>query len=293
MTLDINLGKFLFRVILCCGLVTGASFAAPPLKYASPMGDERWKMTGNPIRCGLSLVIPNYGVGYFEQYATKPPHFILRKWEQVNRRLPAQLVARSPVWKPAGPNFLIAKTSIRPGDYGIYLERASALKLLDFLSKGYQGSFNYRSEQGFDVAVILSPIKFRKVYSKYQRCLGGLLSFGLDKVKHNVLYFGVDSTELADADKEQLRRIEQYAAADVQIEKIRIVGYSDDTGRKGYNNAISQYRAEAVRNYLVKVGVPRTKIVITWKGVLNPVAPNDTEAGRAANRRVVIDLITR
>ncbi len=269
------------------------SFAALHVNYISPMGDEKWRMSGNPIRCGLSLMIPNYGIGYFEQYATKSPHFILRKWSQVQRSLPAQVVARSPVWKPFGPSFFVSRTFIKPGEYGIYLSREPALKLLTYLSQGYQANFNYQSEEGFDVTVALSPIRFQKVFSLYQRCLGNLLPFNYDDVKESVFHFGIDSKMLTDADKDQLRHIAQYVAADTRIEKVRVEGYADESGRKGYNNAISQFRAEAVKHYLLGLGVPKKKLSVTWFGALKPIARNDTDEGRAANRRVVISLIKK
>ncbi len=271
-----------------------AAVAIPHIDYASPMGDEKWSMSGNPIRCGLSLVIPNYGIGYFEQYATQSPHFILRKWDQVQKALPAQVLAKPPVWKPNLPNsYVVAKSYIKPGEFGIYLGREPALKLLIFLSQGYQANFNYLSEEGFSVTVALSPIRFQKVYSKYQQCLSGLLPFNYNDVKESVFHFDVDSRQLSDDDKLQLRRIAQYIKADIQIDIIRIVGYADESGRKGYNNAISQYRAESVQNYLIWLGVPKSKLSVTWVGALKPVARNDTDEGRAANRRVVVDLIKK
>ncbi|HAT8180362.1 TPA: OmpA family protein [Legionella pneumophila] len=274
--------------------ITTTIFAAPSIQYVSPMGEENWRMTGNPLRCGLSLTIPNYGIGYFEQYATQPPHFILRKWDQVQRALPAQVIATPPVWKPLlKGSYLVARTFIKPGEYGLFLNRQPALKLLTFLSQGYQANFNYLSEEGFRMTVTLSPIRFQKVYSQYQRCLGRLLSFNYDDVKENVFHFGVDSKLLSDADKAQLRRIAQYVDADIQIDVIKIIGHADDSGRKGYNNAISQYRAEAVKNYLIWLGVPQRKLSITWVGALQPIARNDTDEGRAANRRVVVTLIKK
>lgn len=274
--------------------ISTSAFAVPHIQYASPMGEENWRMSGNPVRCGLSLTIPNYGIGYFEQYATKSPHFILRKWDQVQRALPAQVIATPPVWKPLLPkSYMVARTFIKPGEYGLFLNRRPALKLLTFLSQGYQANFNYLSEEGFRITVTLSPIHFQKVYSQYQRCLGGLLSFTYEDVKESTFHFGVDGKLLSDADKAQLRRIAQYVGADIQIDVIKIVGYADDTGRKGYNNAISQYRAEAVKNYLIWLGVPQRKLTITWVGALQPVARNDTDEGRAANRRVVVTLIKK
>lgn len=285
--------KFLMITALSYLLCMNGTFAALQVNFASPMGEEKWRMSGNPIRCGLSLTIPNYGIGYFEQYATKPPHFILRKWSQVQRALPAQVVARSPVWKPEGATLFVTKSFIKPGEYGIYLTRDPALKLLTYLSQGYQANFMYHSEEGFNVSVALSPIYFQKVYSKYQRCLGSLLSFNYEHVKESVFHFGVDSNDLTDADKNQLRRIAQYVAADSQIEVIKIEGYADESGRKGYNNAVSQFRAEAVRNYLLKIGISKKKLSVTWFGAQKPVARNDTDEGRAANRRVAVGLIKK
>lgn len=293
MAFRLRIGKHLKISAMGSVFAINSAFAALHVDFMSPMGDEKWRMSGNPIRCGLSLMIPNYGIGYFEQYATKSPHFILRKWSQIQRALPAQVVARSPVWKPFGPSFLVGRTFIKPGEYGIYLPREPALKLLTYLSQGYQANFNYRSEEGFDVTVALSPIRFQKVFSLYQRCLGNLLPFNYDDVKESVFHYDLDSNMLTDADKDQLRRIAQYVAADTRIEKIRVEGYADESGRKGYNNAISQFRAEAVKHYLLGLGVPKKKLSVTWFGELKPVARNDTDEGRAANRRVVISLIKK
>lgn len=259
------------------------------LDFASPMGQESWRATGNPLRCGLSLAIPNYGVGYFEQYATKDPHFILRTWNEVQQVLPALVLASPPVWKE-GRNFMVAKSSIKPGEFGMFLPRTPALKLLYFLSQGYNANFNYRNEQGFTTTIVLSPIRFQKVYAKYQRCISNLLPFNYDDVKESTFLFASDSRMISEEGKVQLRRIAQYLAADRQIDSVRVVGYADDSGRKGYNNAISEYRAKAVEHYLLSLGVPKEKLSVTWVGAQQPVARNDTDDGRAANRRVIVTM---
>lgn len=288
-----DMNRFVRIAVLSYTISMSSAFALPQVNYASPMGEEKWRMSGNPIRCGLALTIPNYGIGYFEQYATKQPHFILRKWDEEQRALPAQVSVISPVWKPGGQSFFVTKSLIKPGGYGIFLAREPTLKLLIYLSEGYQATFNYRSAEGFNTTVALSPIRFQKVYARYQRCLGNLLPFNYADVKETVFHFGVDSRELTDADKDQLKRIAQYVAADVDIEVIKVLGYADESGRKGYNNAVSQVRAEEVRNYLLKIGVPKKKLFVTWFGALKPIGRNDTDEGRAANRRVIVDLIKK
>lgn len=276
-------------ILLYCWPINGC-LAGISVHYASPMGDENWRMSGNRLRCGLSLTVPNYGIAYFEQYAAKPSHFILSKWQQVERRLPAVVFAAPPVWKPGGNSYLIAKTSVNPGEYGLYLPRDPAIKLLTYLAQGYQTRFQYQSEQGFAVTVSLSPANFQKVYAKYQRCLGNLLPFDYASVRESILLFNTDSDELSDAAKQQLKKIAEYCRADPLVKRVKVAGYTDDTGRKSYNNAVSEGRAKTVANYLLSLGVQQSRLSVTWYGVQNPVASNDTEEGKAANRRVVIKI---
>jgi outer membrane protein OmpA-like peptidoglycan-associated protein len=294
MTIGRGISRVMLTTTLFVYLGIGVVIAAPQIQYASPMGDENWRMNGTQLRCGLALTIPNYGIGYFEQYATKRPHFILRKWDQVQRAIPAQVIATPPIWKPnQKQSYAFGRVYIKPGEFGLFLDREPTLKILTFLSQGYQINVNYLSEQGFGTSVSLSPIRFRKVYSEYQNCVGNLLTFDYADVKESVFHFGMDSRALSDADKNQLRRVAKYVEVDTQIDKIEVVGYADESGRKGYNNAISEYRAKAVKNYLLWLGVPKSKLNVTWVGAKFPVGRNDTEEGRAANRRVTITLIKK
>ncbi|ASQ44685.1 flagellar protein MotY [Legionella clemsonensis] len=279
------------RIVTLCWLLPMSTLAAVHVDYASPMGDENWRMSGNKLRCGLALTVPNYGIAYFEQYAAKSPHFILSKWQQVQKQLPAVVYATPPVWKPYGKSYFITKTTVNPGQYGFYLPREPALKILAFLAEGFQAKFEYQSEEGFPVTVALSPVRFQPVYAKYQRCLGNLLPFDYDSVKTSIIYFNTDSFELSDEAKEQLRKVAIYSRADRQVRKIQIAGYTDDTGRKSYNNAVSEARAKAVANYLRSQGVSVERLSVTWYGIKDPVAPNDSEAGKTLNRRVMVKMI--
>lgn len=284
------LKQVIMSLLLVNGLLTGPLNAAMVINYASPLGDEHWRMTGNRLRCGLSLTIPDYGVAYFEQYAARPPHFILSKWEQVEKQLSATVFAKEPMWKPRAESFFITKTLVSPGEYAIYMPRDPALKALTYLARGYQTKIEYKSEQGFLVSVAISPVRFQKVYSKYQRCLGSLLPFTFASIRTSVLLFESESDELNDLEKQTLDRVIMYIRADPAIKKVRIAGYTDDRGRKSYNNAISQARAEAVEKYLLQAGIRKSLIYTTWFGLLDPVAPNNSEAGMAKNRRVVVEI---
>jgi outer membrane protein OmpA-like peptidoglycan-associated protein len=76
-----------------------------------------------------------------------------------------------------------------------------------------------------------------------------------------------------------------------EITKLRIEGHTDNQGDDEKNLKLSQARAEAVRDYLVKKGVDGTRLVPQGFGETKAVADNATEAGRAKNRRVEFNIV--
>ena len=76
-----------------------------------------------------------------------------------------------------------------------------------------------------------------------------------------------------------------------EITKIEVAGHTDDRGNARRNLKLSQRRAEAVVVYLVDRGVARGRLVAKGYGELEPIAPNDTEDGRARNRRVEFRIL--
>ena len=102
--------------------------------------------------------------------------------------------------------------------------------------------------------------------------------------------FAFNSAELTAADKAGLDKVAERLKANPQ-EKAKVNGYTDITGPASYNVHLSQKRANAVKDYLVSKGVAASRITTKGYGATDFVAPNDTIANRAKNRRaeVVID----
>ena len=73
--------------------------------------------------------------------------------------------------------------------------------------------------------------------------------------------------------------------------KAEIQGYTDNVGSYKYNVVLSQKRAKAVYDALIKFGVNKDQITWAGYGPKNPIASNDTKEGRAKNRRVVAKII--
>jgi len=87
----------------------------------------------------------------------------------------------------------------------------------------------------------------------------------------------------------ELNKLAQYLIRHPKME-IRINGHSDNSGLKYKNQKISEQRAREVFEYLIKKGV-QNKMYFKGYGSTVPIAPNDTDEGRAKNRRVEFEII--
>jgi len=107
----------------------------------------------------------------------------------------------------------------------------------------------------------------------------------------SVFSFASDSAEVPEAMAPFLKT----AAADLKQLKpghvLEIAGYTDNTGDAALNLALSQKRAEAVREALIKYGVDPDMLVAKGYGEADPVANNDTADGRLKNRRIEYHVV--
>lgn len=69
-----------------------------------------------------------------------------------------------------------------------------------------------------------------------------------------------------------------------------VAGYTDAVGPDAYNQALSERRAEAVRQYLIEQGIAPSRLTTAGYGEADPLASNETEAGRERNRRVELRI---
>ena len=103
------------------------------------------------------------------------------------------------------------------------------------------------------------------------------------------LLFAQDSDQLTPASRDNLRRLatnlEKYPNT-----RIMIVGHTDTQGGTERNLDLSQRRAQAIANFLVDVGVSNARITALGRGDAEPIATNETDAGRQWNRRVEIGI---
>jgi OOP family OmpA-OmpF porin len=109
-------------------------------------------------------------------------------------------------------------------------------------------------------------------------------------LKTDNILFAWDVSDIDPVFHQELNDIGSFMQSHPQAFAV-IDGYSDNTGTVDYNLRLARRRAEIVGNYLSnKFGISSDRLVILWYGQANPFASNDTDAGRALNRRVEIAI---
>lgn len=98
--------------------------------------------------------------------------------------------------------------------------------------------------------------------------------------------FEFDKATLTPEAKETLEEAVTLLKDTDDIVEVRVEGHTDSIGTEAYNQDLSQRRAEAVVNYLTSRGIDGRNLLPVGLGESMPVARNDTDAGRAMNRRV-------
>jgi outer membrane protein OmpA-like peptidoglycan-associated protein len=143
--------------------------------------------------------------------------------------------------------------------------------------KNFGKEVDYQKVQIPDVA----RLKELKVLIKFQPAT----AYTLD----NVLF----ETGKANLKNTSFKAIDELAEAMKAKEtmEIEIAGHTDNVGDKDTNLKLSQERAEAVRDYLIKKGIAANRITAKGYGDTKPVADNSTEKGKQQNRRTEVKII--
>jgi OmpA-OmpF porin, OOP family len=110
-------------------------------------------------------------------------------------------------------------------------------------------------------------------------------TFTLDNV-----HFDTGKPILRAASFKELDEIAEYMKMKEE-EQYEIAGHTDNVGKEEDNLKLSQQRAESVKNYLIKKGIPANRLSAKGYGASQPVADNSTESGRQKNRRTEVKIL--
>lgn len=101
--------------------------------------------------------------------------------------------------------------------------------------------------------------------------------------------FEFDKSDLTPAAQDELDAL-MAKLKNADVTSINAVGHTDSTGSDAYNQGLSERRAASVASYLLSQGLAPDKLTSEGRGEREPVADNDTDQGRAQNRRVDLHI---
>jgi outer membrane protein OmpA-like peptidoglycan-associated protein len=105
------------------------------------------------------------------------------------------------------------------------------------------------------------------------------------------IFFDFDKATLRPESTAELNRLIKLMT-DVPTLKIELGGHTDSKGADEYNQKLSENRAKAVVDYLVKAGVTADRLKSAGYGETKPISTNETDAGRQLNRRTEFKVLS-
>ncbi len=145
------------------------------------------------------------------------------------------------------------------------------------LTGGAIGIYMDRQEEDFRQRLRGSGVTVRRVGDNLHLVMPGDVTFATDSAEISARFNPV-LNDVADV-------LRDYPATYVDV-----LGHADSRGDTRYNQRLSERRASSVAGELIDRGVNRYRLYVAGVGETRPVASNDTDAGRAANRRVEIRI---
>ncbi|MCX6234181.1 MAG: OmpA family protein [Bacteroidetes bacterium] len=106
----------------------------------------------------------------------------------------------------------------------------------------------------------------------------------------NNIFFDFDKSDIKDESQSELQKLISFLEENRNL-KIEISGHTDNVGNLSYNSDLSERRAKAVYDFLVKCGIPSSRLDYRGYGSSQPIDSNDTPEGRNHNRRTEFKII--
>jgi OOP family OmpA-OmpF porin len=151
----------------------------------------------------------------------------------------------------------------------------------DLVVEKFGKTFNIDFDLPDDPA--LSEFTYRikiKVVERYTR------TYVLENV-----YFDYNKWDIKPESNASLNNLYDELSRNPQM-KIELAGHTDSDGDDAFNMQLSQRRADAVKNYLIKKGIAANRILTKGYGETTPIATNETSEGKAKNRRTEVKVIS-
>ncbi len=274
-------------------LVPELTFGIPLTSFASPNTSDRFGMrtTEPPLHAyaalsvGLKFPWGNYdGAAYDSTWEEDGPdgnvigYIEVRDGDVISGNLSGRIVDESGnpindasiVVVDLGTNRVVAQEDAKDGNYNVQVEGAGRYSVTADAPGYLFGSTMFEIGEDGRIMKQAGDIK---------------LSRSSDGRVRLLIFFESNKAVLQSSSYPELNRAAVLMNANPTME-VEIAGYTDSKGSDAHNLDLSQRRAESVKSYIAAQGVDVRRLIAIGYGEASPISTNDTEEGRAENRRV-------
>lgn len=241
--------------ILILALMSAAVCAQ---QYQAPITDSQWAFSGNKVACHITHVIPQYGIGVFEQKSGERVNFVLKAESYVPPIQTAMLSSVAPLWMHDVPSLRLA--TVKASKQKVVVNSNVSERMLQELSNGRFPEFSYKATHSEPIKVIVSSVNFLDVMAQFEFCRQNLLPFSQKDVHQQLSLFDNLSTAITHKNRKLLNKAVTYVREAGEEERIDLIdgteGFSVKDGRRVYDR-----RIQSLRKFLIKEGMPADQIM--------------------------------
>lgn len=276
-----------FLLVILPGSFATSAFG---LKYETELDESLWINETSRFSCRLEHYISGYGTGAFLHIAGENRKLSLDGQGIAFGDQPVQIHTKPPNWRPGGQAETLAQ--LDPSDGELRVGEALATDIVSGLLRGMMIAFEgaLKESETQPIEVTLSTVGFRQAFDEFAVCEDQLLPASFAQLERSRIQYDVGQVNLDEKAERLLNKIVRYCEVDSSVKQIFIDGHTDDTGLTRDNVAMSQHRAEQVRDHLINQGVSGDMLVVRYHAEKYPVARNTTATNRAKNRRTTVRL---
>jgi len=254
--------------------------------------DSPWQFVSDGADCRLEQLLGSYGTARFMGVSGQPLRFEVVGHRPLFAEGAIDVVQTSPEWHPEHPQQQLLGQATHLAGGSIAAGDPIATRILLGLFGGYDIWMVRHAWFAEDqaVGVKLTSVGVRGHYWQFTECFKGPLLRSWAEVERTRIGFPSGAAALDDGAASTLARLADYLTKDPSVSRIYIDGHTDGQGSAAANGRLARQRAEAVADFLRGAGVDESLLTVRYHGARYPVTEDDSEAGRAQNRRATVRL---
>lgn len=261
-------------------------------QFQAPLTDTRWQVTETPLECTLSQPIADFGEAKFQRKSGDSLQLIFTTKSYPSTQGNVNFEIAQAPWQNIEQRIPMTTISAEKGQTEFILSEPFSNQALTQIQEGRFPTLRYNSLNIPDeISVLLSTVHLADSMPAFEQCLDSLPSYSFKDISKLTVYFSSELADLTPHAKQALTKLADYVKMDSTVKRITISGHTDNHGRRRLNQALSESRAIAIKNFLTtQCEIPEALISTSFHLEWKPISSNKSVSGRALNRRAEVEV---